>query len=259
MIVPGISGYFDDSGKIHDQPSLVIGGFIGRKEQWAQLWSDWEKVLSDNGLSYFHGVDCEHGNEEFDKETKDKWKDPQARSDCRMEFVDAIVRAGLTGFVSGVVSANYKALDGQQRKRIGKPFSLAAQTLVVIVKDWANERHVYDLFPYMFEAGSEGYGEFSEVFNKAMAHEIRRGWYRMKALVGKECIPAQAADLIAYEYSHCMNGVAQSSDTGFRRPAVRELNDKLVVRARYHNTTTLAEVLSQPKSEYLPFKVPRRK
>ena len=210
MIPSGISGYFDDAGKIHDQPSVVIGGFIGRKEQWEGLWSDWEKLLSKHAIKYFHGVDCEHGSEEFDKSTKERWKDPQARSECRMEFVGAIVKAGLTGFVSGVVSADYKALDTASRQRIGKPFSLAAQTLVVIVKDWANERHVYDLFPYQFEAGSEGYGEFSQVFSKVMQHRLRRNAYRMKScsLVGREFIPAQTADLIAYEYSHCMNNLA---------------------------------------------------
>jgi hypothetical protein len=260
MIAPGVSGYFDDAGKVHDLPSMVIGGFIGRKEQWEGLWSSWARLLSKHDLAYFHGVDCEHGNEEFDKLAKAVWKNPRARSDCRMEFVGAIVEAGLTGFVSGVVSADYKALDGSAQKKLGKPFSLAAQTLVVIAKDWANERHVYDLLPYFFEAGSEGYGEFLEVFNKAKAHAIRRDAYRMKScsLVGKECIPAQAADLIAYEYSHCMNDLATWGDEGFRRPAVIELNKRLIIKAKYHNAKSLAEVLSKPNSEYRPFTVPRK-
>jgi hypothetical protein len=42
----GISGYFDDAGNIHDLPSMVIGGFIGRKEQWEILWSARERLLS---------------------------------------------------------------------------------------------------------------------------------------------------------------------------------------------------------------------
>jgi hypothetical protein len=175
-----------------------------------------------------------------------------------MEFVGAIVDAGLTGFVSGVVSADYKALTRSAQKKLGRPFCLAAQTLVVIVKNWANEHHVYDLFPYLFEAGSEGYGEFSEVFNKAMANDIRRDWYRMKScsIVGKECIPVHAADLIAYEYSHCMNDLATSGDRGFRRPAVVELRNRLIINAKHHNAKSLAEVLSKPNSDYRPFKVP---
>ena len=99
------------------------------------------------------------------------------------------------------------------------PEEVAAQTLVVVVKDWANERHVYDLVSYVFEDGSEGRGEFEAMFKKAAAHEIKRNQFRMKSysVVDKQCIPAQAADLIVYEYSHCLNGVANLSTAGFDR------------------------------------------
>ncbi|HEY1203274.1 MAG: hypothetical protein ABSH46_18915 [Bryobacteraceae bacterium] len=163
MILSGLSGYFDDAGKIHDQPSVAIGGFIGRKEQWERLCSDWDALLLRHEIKYFHGVDCEHGNNEFDK-SKDRWKNPQARSNCRMDFVEAIINAGLTGFVSGLVSADYHALDKAALARIGKPFSLVAQTLVVTVKDWANACHVHELIPYLFEAGSECSVEFLKQF-----------------------------------------------------------------------------------------------
>jgi hypothetical protein len=137
---------------------------------------------------------------------------------------------------------------------------LVAQTLVVIVKDWANEEQIYDLFPYFFEAGSEGYGEFSQVFNWVIEHEIRRNAYRMKScgLVGKECIPAQAADLIAHEYSHVINSVVTRDDIGFHRTSVRALR-QAIAKAKYHNAATLSEALNQPKSEYRPFRLPRRK
>ena len=195
---------------------------------------------------------------EFDKD-KCNWRNPRARSVCRMEFVAAIAKASMTGFVAGVVSADYKALDGNSRKRIGTPFSLVAQTLMVVIKDWANERHVYDLFPYFFEAGSEGYGEFSEVYGKILAHEIRGNAYRIMSCspVGKECVPVQAADLIAYEYSHCMSSIVKSNDSGFRRPAVQELRKRLTIETRYHNSQTLSEVLSQPASEYRHFRARR--
>ena len=261
LVIPsGLSGYFDDAGKIHDQPSLVIGGFIGRKEQWESLRSDWEDLLLRHDIKYFHGVDCEHGNREFDK-SKGRWKHPQARSKCRMEFVEAIVNAGLTGFVSGLVSADYRALDKAARTRIGKPFSLVAQTLIVIVKDWANACHVHELISYLFEAGSEGYGEFSDAFSTAKAHEIKGNAYRMKScsLVGKDCIPVQTADLIAYEYSHCMGSIATANDLGFRRPAVHELKGRLRIETRYHDSKTLAEMLAQPKSEYRQFRVSQRR
>jgi hypothetical protein len=172
-----------------------------------------------------------------------------------LDFTRAIINAGLTGFVAGLVAADYKALTPSERKRVGHSFSLVAQTLVVIVKDWANENHIYDRFPYLFEAGSDGWGEFSQAFNEMMANEIRRNSYRMESctLVGKECHGAQAADLLAYEYSHCMSSVIDKNATGFDRPAVRELNAKLNIRAQFHNSQTLADLLSQPTSDYRAF------
>jgi hypothetical protein len=145
VIASGISGYFDDAGRIGDTASLVVGGFVGNKKQWDALTPEWEQVLAKNELRYFHGAECEHGQDEFDKKRNDRWKNPRARSDCRMEFVEVIVRAGLTGIVAGVVSKDYENLEGSQRDRLGKAFSMVAQTLIVVVKNWANERHVYDL------------------------------------------------------------------------------------------------------------------
>jgi hypothetical protein len=254
-------GYFDDAGRVGDpnSPSLVIGGFIGTLDRWEGLYQRWEPILKDNGISYFNGKECEHGNGEFDKDKSEKWKIPSNRWAVRLGLASVIVEAGLAPFVSGVVAADYQRLPAADKKRVGKPFSLAAQTLVVIVKDWANANNVYDRFPYLFEAGSEGYGEFSEVFNQVMKHDIRRNAYRMEScgLVGKECIGAQAADLIASEFSHCMSSIVKNTSAGFQRPAVQELR-KLRMETKYHNSQTLAEMLAQPKSEYRPFRARRK-
>lgn len=249
-------GYFDDSGKVQDRPSLVVAGFVGTLDQWSLLARQWNPLLEKYRLGYFHSNECEHGNGEFDKARKSEWKDPRLRSECRMEFVAAIVSAGLTGFVAGVVSADYKALNQADRKRIGTAFSFAAQTLVVEVKNWANRSNVYELFPYLFEAGSHGYGEFAEIFKKAAANEIRRNAYRMQevGVVGKESVGAQSADLLAYEYSHCMNSVVAGDRAGFGRVAVAELDRRLHIHAHYQNSNTIAEVLAAPKSEYRLFR-----
>jgi hypothetical protein len=122
-----LAGYFDDSGKIHDRPSLVIGGFVGGSDTWKQLHERWQPLLSKHGLSYYRGAECEHGNGEFDRTKNPKWQDPKARSDCRMEFVKAILDSHLNGFVAGLVSEDYKQLSRSEKARIGKPFSGSEQ------------------------------------------------------------------------------------------------------------------------------------
>jgi hypothetical protein len=250
-------GYFDDAGKLSDpqSKSLVIAGFIGKMDRWEELFVTWQRVLEREGLEYFSGKECEHGTRQFDKSKNKKWTIPQDRWAVRLELASLIVSVGLPAFVAGVIATDYRSLPIADKKTIGKPFSLAAQTLIKLVKDWANQSHVYDRFPFLFEAGSEGYGEFSQVFNEVMKHDIRRNAYRMEScgLVGKECIGAQAADLLASEYSHCMTSILNTDSVGFNRPAVLELR-KLKTETQYHDAQTLAEILAQPKSEYRPFK-----
>lgn len=254
-------GYFDDAGKLSDPGSIsvVIAGFIGKMDLWERLYALWQPILDRNGLRYFSGKECEHGNGEFDKVREDRWKLPSERWSVRTELASSIVSTGIQPFVSGVVSSDFRALSATDKRRLGTAFSVAAQTLVVIVAKWANENHVYERFPYLFESGSEGYGEFSRVFNQVMKHDIKRDQYRMEscALVGKECIGAQAADLIASEYAHCMKSVINKDSLGFDRPSVIEL-ERLKVVAKYHNTKSLKETLSQPNSEYLPLRARRR-
>jgi hypothetical protein len=98
------------------------------------------------------------------------------------------------------------------------------------------------------------------MFKKAAGHEIKQDQYRMKSysVVGKECIAIQAADLIAYEYCHCLNGVANLSNAGLGRPAVMEMNKRLIIKSKYLDTKALLEILSQPKSSYERFKVSQR-
>jgi hypothetical protein len=105
-------GYFDDAGKLSDPNSLslVIGGLIGTLDRWERLYARWEPILKDHGINYFSGKECEHGNGEFDKDKNEKWKTPSNRWAVRLELASVIVEAGPVPFVSGVVSADYKAL-----------------------------------------------------------------------------------------------------------------------------------------------------
>jgi len=249
--------YFDDAGKLSDPQSraLVTGGLIGTEERWKILYDTWGPILSSHHLSYFSGKECEHGKGEFDKNKRDEWKHPAKRWAVRLELASSIVQSGMVPFVSGLIAADYKALTPKEKKDIGRPFSLVAQALLVIVKDWANASHIYESFPYLFEAGSEGYTEFSEVFNQVIKHDLRRNAYRMEScgVVPKECIGAQAADLIASEYSHCMNSIIDRSRHGFERPSIRKLQE-LKIETKYLDRQNLLEILSEPRSVYRPFR-----
>lgn len=251
MLTRGYQGYFDDSGK-RDRPSTVVAGFVASVDSWQQLYGRWNELKEEHEIRLFHTADCEHGNGEFDKESKPQWKDPRARLQCKMDFVRAVTDTGLVPFVVGVVNADYDALTTNEKRRLGHRFSFLAQGLLVRIKDWANEANVYERFPYLFEAGTDGYGQFSVVFSKVMRDSSWRDQCRMESVgtVGKEHNAAQAADLLAYEHSHCMSSRINGDDVGFQRPAIIEFSRRLRIWTRYFDGRGLKEVLAQPKSGY---------
>ena len=244
LVIRGYRAYFDSSGGL-DRPSVVVAGFVATLDRWKDLHARWDSLKDKHGIEYFHSVECEHGQKQFDKKIKPKWKNPKIRSDRRMEFVSAIADVGLPGFVIGVVAADYESLSETQKNKAGKPFSLLGQALVIQTRQWADKANVHERFPYLFEAGSDGYGQLSEVFRGAMQNEIRRNTYRMESIgqVGKECNAVQAADLLAYEHSHCMASRIEDNTKGFDRPAVIELRKKLKLYTQYFDLERLQDFL----------------
>lgn len=51
--------HFDDSGSDDHAPHFVVGGFLGRVEEVAQLSEIWDRVVRSWGLEWFHMVDAE--------------------------------------------------------------------------------------------------------------------------------------------------------------------------------------------------------
>src|SRR4051812_16718124 len=66
-------GYFDESGDIEkDERIFCISGYYIESSRAKELDTSWQCLLDRYNLPYFHMVDCAHGNEPFDKLSKDE-------------------------------------------------------------------------------------------------------------------------------------------------------------------------------------------
>jgi len=54
-----LSAYFDASYTEPGKPLVVIGGCVARVSRWRTFQSEWQEMLDQEGLEFFHMTDCE--------------------------------------------------------------------------------------------------------------------------------------------------------------------------------------------------------
>jgi hypothetical protein len=57
--------YLDESGTHSESPVLIMGGIVGRLEQWADYDRKWDRLRKNHGFTCFHSKELKNGNGEF--------------------------------------------------------------------------------------------------------------------------------------------------------------------------------------------------
>lgn len=77
---------FDASGTVHDRPYLVVGGYVSSADDWLLFDQEWQRRLSQDGLSYFRRSDCESNRGEFEE-----WKGKREAKDALLRDLITII------------------------------------------------------------------------------------------------------------------------------------------------------------------------
>ncbi len=86
IIVPSpLSLYGDASGK-EDDPILAVGGFVGRTDEWLMFEPEWNAVLKQFDVPYFHMREFAHSVDAYAV----GWK---GKEEKRKAFIDGLVKA----------------------------------------------------------------------------------------------------------------------------------------------------------------------
>jgi hypothetical protein len=89
------------------------------------------------------------------------------------------------------------------QKYVGGYYGLCATLTLVLANRWSeNARHT-DPIDWIFEAGSTGAGQFGKLMNALYSNADARKHFRIHgwSFQGKDVLPLQAADVVAYETS----------------------------------------------------------
>lgn len=82
-------GYFDDSrGDEISGESVALGGSIASLEGWCRLLPEWERIVADSGMGWFHATD---------------WKSQETRLHVHWKQLIALINKHLVAHVGSVV------------------------------------------------------------------------------------------------------------------------------------------------------------
>ena len=205
-VVTLVEAYFDESiGRaLSRQPDgserhvkiLCIAGYLMDSESTKRLCADWQAVLDWKGLSYFHMVDCAHGNGVFANLSKSD------RIQVAARMMAAIKRHTLRGFAITVNIEQYNLFMPTRDRLAGTPYSFCANAIMWRVNSWLDKLKFNGRVAFFFEAGHASQPEADKVMRDiyALPEMTAVDRYAGHAFVDKKlALPLQAADLLAWQ------------------------------------------------------------
>lgn len=191
-----VQAFFDESGSHDGSHILCVAGYIMEKRQAKKLSRDWLAALHQKNLTYFHMVDCAHGNGPFANLSK-----PQ-RSELAKRMIEIIKLRTALGLAVTVNSNDFAELI-PVHPLIGSAYSFATHMALAGVFEWAQRSNAQGKIAYFFEAGHASQGEANRIMSEIFEDDERRASYHYggHAFVEKKESPAvQAADLLAWQW-----------------------------------------------------------
>jgi hypothetical protein len=214
------SVYFDASGTEHDQPCMVVAGYLATAEQWINFENEWVPRIRREGLDYFHAADVAR-----------LIPDRGRRENLYVDLVKIISENVSRQFGCCILIRALHAIDEAKRKEWNvRAYSAAGYACVCQVRLWFTSWKARSLPEFIFERGEsrpetgalrdlmEENG-FPEPIFKPKKDTIEKNGFLTKGAV-----PLQAADLLAFELFDPMRKIEMDGHLRRIRPAYRALD-----------------------------------
>ena len=242
---------------------FAVATFVAPMNDWARLEIHWRRLLheADPGLDVFHTTDFMSGKvKPYSEWTRDK------RAKLISGLITIVCETAIYGVAGIMRSSGYKTLKAMHSRGTSllgeNTYAMCADTCITFIgrrlDDMGPSRHV----AYMFEAGDLGLPEWNSTITRIVRSSDK---YRddMKILSVttpsmKDAPALQAADIFAYECTHCDGESTENLQSlASRIPMQRVyIDDRLVRKAAAGFTPAVARQLW---SEYSLGKQKKRK
>ena len=115
-------------------------------------------------------------------------------------------------FSCAVSPEDYRSVDQEYllTENLGNAYSFCARHCLARVREWAKRYgHADREIVYVFEQGTKGKGDLLQI--------MERDDFPLPSLKGKDCVPLQAADLVAWEQLKALREARAGTLDKFRR------------------------------------------
>jgi hypothetical protein len=232
-----LTAYFDESGTHNDSPAVAVAGYISTVDQWQRFEAEWQAILDDAGISFFHMTDHQNRQGPY----KD-WDDFKYKRILERLILTIRLRTWIA------VGATVSRVDYYEVFSPSPPFNLytfCALQCLSQVSQWANEFKRHEPIEYVLEDGAGYTQELHVLRNEISKSEARRKRFRFHSLSTADkrtMVPLQAADVLAYEIYRDMKNriLPEREDKQIRGPATALLDG----RPRYVGHYTKEQLLS---------------
>jgi hypothetical protein len=203
--------YLDESDDGQRKKIFAVGAFMGRIESWASLEWKWVALLKEYGISYYHAVEAENVNGEFDRppfrSTPRKLTETESSTikEVRRRFLSLACGGTLSGIVVGIDMNDFDSVANTPEildKFGGTPYyygyHVAMLTAVDLIKYHLRSK---ELVAFVCDRQQEFSSKMLQVHadfqkkNLSLRSQIGSLTYRCK--VGQ--VGLQAADCLVYE------------------------------------------------------------
>jgi len=218
-----LTAYFDDSGTDAGSKAAVVAGYLGTTTNWKRFAEEWRALLSDYGISIMRRTDLENYQGEFKN-----WNGA-LRTELLRKAHKIIRQSTYTGVGSAILKDDFeKILPAGFSRNYGNMYAWCAHICTVAISRWCDRHDYSGPVNFVFEAGTIGVGQISAMF-RVLHKDL---WCRQKYHIGtwsfggKDILPLQAADTIAYEwYKFVDNEAIQGHRREMRQSAVDLLRE----------------------------------
>ena len=202
IIIPSpLALYGDASGKEED-PIIAVGGAIARTDEWLKFEPEWNAVLEEFCVPYFHMREFAHSIEAY----KVGWKKNEIK---RKAFIDALVKVIVphVSYWMGacVLRSDYEKVDADYKLHEQYyPYTFCAMSCVDQAVMWRNVHWPTIDMECFFECGDPHRGQLTDAVHAKFGMD--------PTFRHRDTVPLQVADFAAYEVRYIYNQLSVSND-----------------------------------------------
>jgi hypothetical protein len=193
--------YGDESGTDRKNRVAAVAGYIGQVSEWQKFEHEWVPILRKRPyqVKVMHRADLETWHGEFTE--AHGWN--KKRRDAFLNELHPIIRSRTKVAIGrAVIKEDWEeVMPDWLKKFFGGVYGWCAHECVREVRDWCEHRRYQHPIKWVFEKGAEGQGQVAQMFTELERHPIYSKEFRIGSwcFVGKDVVPLQAADTLAYE------------------------------------------------------------